>query len=366
MKKEKDHIEQQNPEKSGGALKILAIVLSTLAVLLVLLTVAVGVLFWYTGSMRDSMFSARDDKVVKPTEAVEEKIQIDAIDADWIDENGNAYNYRDDVISILLMGIDYMANEEKWEEGTLSNGGNADVLALVILDTKTFDFDILYIPRDTIAEVIAMDPEGNYIDTISTNISTSHSYGDGGDLSCQLTADAVSGLLLGAPVNRYAALHCDAIYSLNEILGGVRITFDSDCTELHPSFKQGNTVKLNNLYFSMLVTYRDYDNPESASIRGLRIMNVLKAMFDQLKERIMENPTVALEIFNELLEYITTDLELSEITYLARNIRKMDFTSDTVIRLPGETVLGEEYAEFHADQDWIYDFVVEKFCVPVE
>ena len=83
-----------------------------LAVLLVLLTVAVGVLFWYTGSMRDSMFSARDDKVIKPTEAVEEKIQIDAIDADWIDENGNAYNYRDDVISILLMGIDYMGKEE--------------------------------------------------------------------------------------------------------------------------------------------------------------------------------------------------------------------------------------------------------------
>ncbi len=366
MKKEKDHIEQQNPEKSGGALKILAIVLSTLAVLLVLLTVAVGVLFWYTGSMRDSMFSSRDDKVVKPTEAVEEKIQINAIDADWIDENGNAYNYRDDVISILLMGIDYMANEEKWEEGTLSNGGNADVLALVILDTKTFDFDILYIPRDTIAEVIAMDPEGNYIDTISTNISTSHSYGDGGDLSCQLTADAVSGLLLGAPVNRYAALHFDAIYTLNNILGGVNITFDSDCTEIHYSFKEGKTAKLNNYYFKKLLMFRDYENPESASIRGLRAMNVLKAMFDQLKGKIMEDPTVALDIVNKLGEHITTDLELSEITYLARNIGKMDFSSDTVVRLPGETVVGERYAEFYADEAWIHDFVVEKFCVPVE
>ena len=366
MKKEKNHIEQQNPEKSGGALKILAIVLSTLAVLLVLLTVAVGVLFWYTGSMRDSMFSARDDKVVKPTEAVEEKIQIDAIDADWIDENGNAYNYRDDVISILLMGIDYMANEEKWEEGTISNGGNADVMALVILDTKTFDFDILYIPRDTIAEVIAMDAEGNYIDTISTNISTSHSYGDGGDLSCQLTADAVSGLLLGAPVNRYAALNYNAIRALNQIIGGVRITLDTDCTELHPSFKQGNTVKLDNAYFNLFVTYRDPENPESASIRGMRIMNVLKAMFDQLKGKIMEDPTVALDIVNKLGEHITTDLELSEITYLARNIGKMDFSSDTIVRLPGETVVGERYAEFYADEAWIHDFVVEKFCVPVE
>ena len=74
---------------------------------------------------------------------------------------------------------------------------------------------------------------------------------------------------------------------------------------------------------------------------------------------------MALQILDRLGEYITTDLELSEITYLASNIGKMNFSSDTVIRLQGETVMGEEYAEFHADPDWIYDFVVEKFCVPV-
>ena len=28
--------------------------------------------------------------------------------------------------------------------------------------------------------------------------------------------------------------------------------------------------------------------------------------------------------------------------------------------------MGEEYAEFHADREWIYDFVVDKFCVPAE
>ena len=116
----------------------------------------------------------------------------------------------------------------------------------------------------------------------------------------------------------------------------------------------------------MLVTYRDYENLDGAYIRGMRIMNVLKALFDQVKEKVMADPAVALEILNQLSDYITTDLELSEITYLARNIGKMNFNSDTVVRLQGETVMGEEYAEFHADQDWIHDFVVEKFCVPVQ
>ena len=286
------------------------------------------------------------------------------IDADWIDENGNAYNYRDDVISILLMGIDYMGDEENWEEGMLSNGGNADMLGLVILDTTTFDFSILYIPRDTMADVIAMDAEGNYLDTVYTNISEAHSYGDGDALSCQLTADAVSRLLLGAPVRRYAALNCNAIYTLNEIVGGVRITFDSDCTDLHATFTEGNTVTLNNLYLSMLMTYRDYDNLDGAYIRGMRILNVMKAMFDQLKEKIMADPAVVLDILSKLSDYLTTDLDLSEITFLARNIGKMDFSLDTIVSLPGETVMGEQYVEFYPDQEWIYDFVVDKFCEP--
>lgn len=363
MKQQKKNNGEQKRKKSINPLKITAIVLSTLAVVLVLAALGIGYFLWYSGGLHGSMFSSRDGVVPQPTDISEQEMPVDA---DWIDENGNAYRYRDDVISILLMGIDYMGDESTWDAETVSNGGNADVLGLVILDTKTFDFSILYIPRDTLADVIAMDADGNYIDTIRTNISVSHSYGDGENLSCQLTADAVSRLLMGAPISRYAALDVDAIYALNRIVGGVRITFDSDCTELHASFTPGNTVTLNNLYLSMLVTYRDYDDLDSAYTRGMRIMNVLRALFDQLKGKIMEDPTVALEIFNELAEYITTDLELSEITYLARNIGKMNFTLDTVVRLPGETVMGEEYAEFHADQEWIHDFVVEKFCIPVQ
>lgn len=364
MKQKNDTNVEQQPEKNVKFLKKLAIVLSSLAVVMVLAALGIGYFLWYSGGLHGSMFSSKAEVLPQSPDAVH---QQSLIDADWIDENGNAYNYRDDVITILLMGIDYMADAtEFWDEDTVSNGGNADVLGLVILDTNTFDFSMLYIPRDTIAEMIAMDAEGNYIDTIRDNISVSHSYGDGGELSCQLTAEAVSRLLMGAPVNRYAALNCNAIYTLNEIVGGVRITFDSDCTELHKSFYKGNTVTLSNLYLSMLVTYRDYNVVDSAYTRGMRIMNVIKAMFDQLKVRIMEDPGVALEIFNKLSKYITTDLELSEITYLARNIGKIDFSMDSVIRLQGETVMGEEYAEFHADQDWIHDFVVDKLCVPAE
>ena len=41
---------------------------------------------------------------------------------------------------------------------------------------------------------------------------------------------------------------------------------------------------------------------------------------------------------------------------------KMDFSSDTVIKLPGEVRMGETYAEFYPDMDWLHDFVANTFC----
>ena len=373
MKSSKGKFLKEKPKKSMNPMKITAIVLSTMAALLVFAAVGVGIFVWYSGSMRGTMFASRgsvSSTIPQPdaalsTDAAAVEME-NPVNADWIDENGNAYNYREDVISILLMGIDYMNDEDHWFYATESNGGNADVIGLVILDTKTFDFSILYIPRDTMADVIAMDADGKYIDTTFTNISAAHSYGDGKDLSCRLTTDAVSRLLYGVPVNRYAALDYDALYMLNDLVGGLTITFDRDYTEIHSSFTSGNTVTLNRYYMNKFITYRNESELEGASDRGMRSMIILKAMFNQCKDEIVADPTVALDYFNALKAYITTDLDLSEITFLAKNVGKMNFTSDTIVRLPGETVMGELYAEFYPDKDWLHDFVVDKFCVPAQ
>lgn len=365
------YLRKETAEKKTKKAKTAAIVFSILAAVLVLIAAGIAVFIWYSGSVRGTMFASRagvsanipQPEASDPTEAAEIAAPISA---DWIDEKGVAYNYRDDIISILLMGIDYMNDERNWYYETVSNGGNADVMALVILNTKTFDFSILYIPRDTMADVIAMDAEGNYIDTLRTNISTAHSYGDGKELSCQLTAEAVSQLMYGVPVNRYVSLDYDALYALNSIIGGLKITFPEDYTFFNSSYTAGNTVTMNDLQLRTFMTYRSTTDVEGAYNRGVRNMVVLKALFEQCKDEIVADPTVALDFMSQLSSYLTTDLDLSEITFLARNIGKMSFTSDTVIRLPGESVMGEQYAEFYPDEQWLHDFVVDTFCVPAE
>lgn len=365
----KEPVEKRKTKKAKTA----AIVLSILAAVLVLLAAGIAIFVWYSSSVRGNMFAARASiSTTIPQPEASDPAETGAtetaapVTADWIDKNGIAYKYRDDVISILLMGIDYMSNEKYWDSKTVSNGGNADVMALVILNTKTFDFSILYIPRDTMADVIAMDAEGNYIDTVRTNISEAHSYGDGKELSCQLTADAVSQLLYGVPVNRYIALDYNALYTLNTIIGGLTITFTEDYTNISSAYTKGSTVTMSNWQMRRFITYRNSYDVGGAYDRGVRNMTVLKALFEQCKDEIAADPTVALDFMSQLSSYLTTDLELSEITFLATNIGKMSFNSDTIIKLPGESVMGEEYAEFYPDEQWLHDFVADTFCVPAE
>ncbi|MEI2718881.1 MAG: LCP family protein [Gemmatimonadales bacterium] len=75
-------------------------------------------------------------------------------------------------------------------------------------------------------------------------ISLQHGFGDGGEQSARLTADAVSKLFGGMPVDFYIALDMDAISTLNDALGGVEVKVEDDFSALDPAMAQGSTIRL--------------------------------------------------------------------------------------------------------------------------
>lgn len=355
----------QGEKKSFSREKLIAFTLAGLAAFLVIVA-SVGFFFLrYSGELRRGMFQSQDSQEiqqVKEQRADAEQLDDELKDVDWIDSDGNMYQYRDDVVTVLLMGIDYNSDPTRWSENVKSNGGNADVLALVIFDTATNELSVLNIPRDTMTEVLAVDAEGNYKDTLFTNITTAHSYGDGGKLSCELTVNAVSNLLYGIPINRYAAISYYALAPLNQAIGGLEITLEKDYTNISPALKEGKTVRLTDYQLTRMIVYRDHSQVEGAYERGLRDMTVLKALFAQCKGMVKEDPGAVLTLYHELADYITTDLRLDEISYLAQNAVKMDLNADTVIAMQGEAVAGEIYVEFYPDEQWMHDFVTAHFC----
>ena len=361
--------ENQSEKKSLSREKTVALILAGLAAFLVIAAAAGFFFLRYSGELRRGMFQGGDSQKIQQVkkQCKDPDLQDEELkDVDWIDSEGNMYQYRDDVVTVLLMGIDYNADPSHWSDDVKSNGGNADVLALAILDTAANELCILNIPRDTMARVLAVDAEGNYKDTLFTNITTAHSYGDGGTLSCELTVEAVSNLLYGIPINRYAAISYSALATLNQAIGGLEITLERDYTNINAAFTEGATVRLTDYQLKRMVVYRDHSELEGAYERGLRDMSVLKALFEQCKEMVKEDPGVVFALYNKLEDYITTDLRLDEISYLAQQTVKNDFSAERVIAMQGEAIAGERYVEFYPDEQWLHDFVAEHLCIEVK
>ncbi len=365
----------EDKQKTGSPERTLAIVLASIAGLLVLLVLAAGGFLLYSRSLHGNMFAERSSEGMRmlreqqaaavTPEPSPTPILAD-LDADWIDSEGRAWRYKDNVVTVLLMGVDYMWKSYHWKSGTTFNGGNADVLALAVLDLNEESLHVLYIPRDTMTDVLAVDPEGNYEDTIYTNISAAHSYGDGGELSCELTAQAVSNLLCGVHIDRYAAVNTDAVNVINNQLGGVEITLDKDYTEIYHSLTEGSTVRLDNWLLQRMISYRDKREIDGAYDRGLRDLKILRAMFDQFKDMAKEDPGLTLKMVKSLDGYLHTNLTLDEISFLAQRVLKIPLGDKPVVSLKGENRSGEQYVEFYPDEQWLHDYVAETFFVPVQ
>lgn len=79
---------------------------------------------------------------------------------DWISYQGQVYDYNEDILTFLFMGID--KNDEtvqKVAEGT--EGGQADALFLMVMDSHDQTVDIIGINRNTMTTIDMYDEQGN-------------------------------------------------------------------------------------------------------------------------------------------------------------------------------------------------------------
>lgn len=115
---------------------------------------------------------------------------------------------------------------------TESDGtGQSDVLELLVIDTKKNTYHKLPINRDTITDVRSLDDDGSYLATTKTQIALAHANGDGMELSCENTVDAVSNMLYGIRIEGYISLNMDSIKILNHLAGGVPVTIEDDFSQ---------------------------------------------------------------------------------------------------------------------------------------
>ena len=121
---------------------------------------------------------------------------------------------KSDVETFLVMGLDKASGTASSD--SYNNDKQADFLMLLVFDNATKKCSAIHINRDTMAEVDILGVAGEKIDTVKKQIALAHTYGNGKNVSCQNTADAVSRLLHDVKVNHYISLALDSVAIFNK------------------------------------------------------------------------------------------------------------------------------------------------------
>ena len=286
---------------------------------------------------------------------------------------GKVYQLNEDLISVLVMGIDSETVDavggQSWKAGDTANkGGQADTLFLTVINPHTKEISFVAINRNTMADVDVWDDEGNYTGVVTQQISLQHGYGDGGVESCERQVKAVSRMLFNIPINSYAAISMDGVPKLNDAIGGVDVTVLDDIVypEYNMNLHKGENVTLKGKTAYWYVRLRNENAFNSNQLRLNRQKQYLKAFINKAKEKSLSDIRIALDLYKTMGEYMVTDIDLSTFTYMATEYLNYDFDLDNIYTLEGETINGTQFEEFYMDEDAAEEMIVNLFYEEVK
>lgn len=345
--------------------KLLAAIICELAVLIAILGVAFQIirivgknsLLSHAESVRPELSLVKAQEVL--TQEEEQKWQ-----EGWVKYEGKIYAYNEDIMTFLFMGIDKGNDVKEVAEGT--NGGQADALFLAVMDPHTKTIKVIGINRNTMTDIDIYNEYGAYVTTQKAQIAVQHGFGNGMEESCEYQRKAVAKLFYNLPIHGYAAINMSAIPTINDSVGGVDITVLEDLTKKDPMLVEGNEVHLEGESAYIYLRERDVAEFASADRRLARQKQYLSAFINRAKEAAKKDISVALDLYQSITPQMVTDVSLDEVTYLAPILSDYQFDSDSFYMIEGETVMGEQFEEFYADEDALYELILNVFYEEVK
>lgn len=280
---------------------------------------------------------------------------------DTIEVDGTSYRRRKNVTSILLMGID-RANDTVVTG--YRNGGQADFLQLVVIDSDEQKITRLQIDRDTMTPITILGVLGNQSGVRTSQICLSHGFGDGKEQSCELTVSAVSNLLLGTPIDSYIAMNLDGISILNDTVGGVTVTLEDDFSALDASMTPGRTMTLVGDQAEIFVRSRRNIGVGTNEARMARQQQYIARLAEQLDGLIQADEAFIGSLYDELKPYLITNLSRGALINRAWTSRAY---GRTLHEIEGTYQVGtDEFMQFYADETVLQQIVLELFYQKVE
>jgi len=322
-----------------------------LAVLTLFLAGALVLLLWGEGS-----FPAEEDDA--PSELPEE-------DGELLYYNGAWYAPREDVETVLVLGLD-----RSEQEGISVSGSYAqsDLILLLKIDQTNETYRAIQINRDTMAEIQDFDeygrPSGTYTAQLTLAYAHAQAYTRNDRTAGMAAVDAVSRLLYGAEIDHYVTLTMDGVMVLNDLVGGVTVEIRDDFSTIDPTLVQGETVTLLGEHALNYVRSRHHVGGETNLERMERQREYLTGLQEKLSALAAEDEEFLAASLMELNEYMGSDCTVQQLSELTESFRNFRMEGLTV--LEGEAVETEKYIEFYPDEEALQRLVIGEFYEPVE
>lgn len=329
--------------------KILLIVLASLLALILLL---VGT-FFILSLIGKSQFHKQDTHIVAPNVIIE--------DEDTISYKGKEYTLNKNVISILVIGVD---RENLDEDLGVGNNGQADVIFVATVDTKTKKAHIIPISRETMVDVNQYATNGKYIGVKREQLCLAYAYGNTPEQCSENVMTSVKRLLYGVNINSYVTIEMEGFEKLIDLIYGIEITALEDINSKKLPLIKGEKVLLNGNQARTYITYRD-DDIEANARRMERQKQFLSALLNKTGNSIVNNFANLTKYYNDLSPYFSTNVSFAQITYLAQNCLSLNFGDALNYKnIDGNLVQGEKWVEFYADEESTIETLIDIFYIP--
>lgn len=274
--------------------------------------------------------------------------------------NGTEYELKEGIRTLLVLGLDKFDEVEAVDGYT--NNKQADFVMLLVIDDNAKTVTALHINRDTMADIPVLGIAGEKIGMVNKQLALAHTYGNGREVSCRNTADAVSSMLYNITVNHYVSVTMDSVPVYNDLVGGVEVTVLDDFTGIDDELVKGETVTLKGEKALTYIRSRKGLDDSSNSTRMVRQRQYLDALYKKSIECKNSDENFVLTAVLQMADFMVSDCSSNQLTELAQTIIDYEFTEIRTIE--GDNVVGEVHMEFFPDVDSLKKNVVELFYVP--
>lgn len=258
-------------------------------------------------------------------------------------------NYLD---TILLIGIDSLQDEAEKQYT------QADFIALLIIDNLDKSYRVLHINRDTVTDITQLDERDQKNGTYTAQIALAHSYGSTEEVKCINTMTAVRNLLYGISINHYLSLTMDAVPLINDSVGGVTLTLESDFPILGDEYLEGTQVTLQGEQALTFVRWRNNDETSS----NLERMERQRLYMESLAEKYYNgNEDMPVETLQNISDYLVSDYAMTQIPRVFGLLQDYEYEGISVLK--GEASKRDNYIEYHIDEDAAQATVIDLFYI---